>query len=167
MMLVLVRHGLAAPVGELGATTDAERGLSSEGFARTRAMARMIARLLPNPVTILTSPLRRATETAAILAEEFPVLGPPAERSVLTLHGPTEAIVEDAALSSGRGDVVLVGHQPSLVPLASWLLTGGHDLRVDFRKAAALAVEHPGAPRRGDGTLLWFLPPRLAPRMED
>lgn len=165
MLVVLVRHGIASPVGVDGARNDAERGLSPEGVEKTREAARGLAKLFEAPPTVITSPLRRAQETAVLVAQALHA-APPRVNASLTLGGPYEEIVADPALAAPEGDVVLVGHQPSLEALASWLLTGEPDVRIDLKKAAALAIGYPGAPRRGGGTLCWFLPPRVLRGLE-
>lgn len=161
MLVVLVRHGPAAAVDGTVVRTDAERPLSPEGRGRTAEAARGLATLLTQPLTIVTSPLRRAQETAAILAGALPLRGPLVTSEALALGGPYEEIVGEPAVRAAGGDVVLVGHEPSLEALASWLLTGQADLRLQIRKASALAIDHLGPPRRAGGTLAWFLPPRV------
>ncbi|MGE0191365.1 MAG: histidine phosphatase family protein [Planctomycetota bacterium] len=165
MLVVLVRHGIASPVGVEGARSDAERGLSPEGIERTREAARGLATLFDEPPAVVTSPLRRAEETAAIVAQALHA-APPSTSQALALGGPYEEILADPALRQASGSVVLVGHQPSLAALASWLLTGQPDLRIELKKAAALAIGYPGVPRRGGGTLSWSLPPRVLRRLE-
>ncbi|MCA9314626.1 MAG: histidine phosphatase family protein [Planctomycetes bacterium] len=165
MLVVLVRHGIASPVGVDGARSDAERGLSPEGLEKTREAARGLATLLDAPPTVIASPLRRAQETAVVVAQALHA-PPPRTNPALALGGPYEEILADPALAAPKGDVVLVGHQPSLEALASWLLTGEPDVRIEVKKASALAIGYPGVPRRGGGTLCWFLPPRVLRGLE-
>jgi probable phosphoglycerate mutase len=104
--LILVRHAL--PVGGL-----ADPGLSQEGVAQARALADGLARAGVD--ALVTSPLRRARETADILAErlaltpvvvadlrEWARIDPPAAYRVI------EAVAADdpqaLALAQGRYD---------------------------------------------------------------
>jgi phosphohistidine phosphatase len=102
----LLRHAEAEP----SSGDDAARRLTPEGAARFAAIAAALA----EPVTvtrILTSPLVRARETAAILAdatgasvEEEPALAPGASSGQELL-----------ALARSRGaGVALVGHNPEM-----------------------------------------------------
>ena len=165
MLVVLVRHGPATPVGHDGVRTDAERPLSVGGRRRTEEAAAGLATLLPGAVTLLASPLRRAQDTAEVLAGALDVTGSVVTSDALALGGPYEQIGDEPALGRATGSVVLVGHEPSLAGLASWWLTGQADLRIAWRKAGALAIDHPGTPRPGGGTLAWFLPPRVLRRL--
>ena len=122
-MLMLLRHGIAedAAPGE----ADAERRLTGEGKRKLREVAAgMRALKLPVDV-ILTSPLRRARETAEIVAVEHGI----DESAVFTTAALAPAGDRDALFtllgSHTRAEgIVLVGHQPDLGELASVLLVG-------------------------------------------
>ncbi len=101
MRLLIVRHAEAAP-GE----PDELRTLTPRGREQARELAERLRAdgLLPD--AILTSPLRRARETAAALD-----LGPAPEVEERLAPGASPDDVRAAA--RGRGDTVLVvGHQP-------------------------------------------------------
>ncbi len=66
MDLYLVRHATAEDRAETG---DDERALTEEGKAKMIRATRGLAKLKVRPDLILASPLRRARETAEILAE--------------------------------------------------------------------------------------------------
>jgi phosphohistidine phosphatase SixA len=55
----------------------------------------------------------------------------------------------------------VVGHEPSISLIVSWLLTGTEKRIFAFRKGAACLLEFPGEVGGGTGTLLWALSPAL------
>jgi phosphohistidine phosphatase len=122
--LILVRHAEAAP-GE----PDELRPLTSRG----RDQARELGGQLPRPAAVLTSPLLRARETAALLARPHGLEPEPDDRLA---PGATEADV--LAAVEGRGEtVVVVGHQPDCGIVASRLGAG----EVRFPPAGHCVVE--------------------------
>jgi len=97
----LVRHAEAAP-GE----PDALRPLTPAGHDTARALAAVLVR--EHPDVVVTSPLRRARETAAAIAEAAGLEAVPDDGMA---PGATVASLREAV--AGRGaTVVAVGHQP-------------------------------------------------------
>jgi phosphohistidine phosphatase len=156
--LYLVRHGVAAPAGPN--TGDADRALTEEGTRKTVRVAHGLRALNVKPVAILSSPLRRAHETAelmaSILAPKIPVeLYPPLAFG----HEPRD-VVQGLRTHRGAEQLMLVGHQPDIGELTSFLLTGSSNLvHVSFKKAATAAVTVASLPPRSAGVLEWFLTP--------
>ena len=138
-VLYLVRHAIAEA---RGATADADRRLTAEGARRMRRVALGLKRLGVAPELIVSSPLRRAEETAAILvsvlAPDLPIeIYPP-----LAPGNPIAEVISGLRQYRRAHHVILVGHQPSLGELASQLLTGSPSL-----SAAALQERRRGGDR--------------------
>ena len=157
-LLVLVRHAIAED--RQPGKPDAERRLTPEGASKLVRAAKGLKHVEIEPTRVLTSPLRRAVETAALLVE---VLAPKLEAEVCAALAPghhPQSVLE--ALGKGEsGTIVLVGHEPDMGELASWLLTGSAQaVRVPFRKGGAVAIELHDARRKGPGVLRWMLAPR-------
>lgn len=157
-VLYLVRHGIAEnATAEIG---DAERALTAEGRKRMKEIARGFAAIGAAPQLILTSPLKRAKETAEILQA---CAAPEAKLSVYqgldNTRSPEDVI---AHLPHGRArEIALVGHQPSLGELASYLLTGSPALAaLPFKKGGIAAISLASLPPRIPGTLEWFMTPK-------
>jgi phosphohistidine phosphatase len=161
--LLIVRHAIAVERGTPGIPDD-ERRLTPEGKKRFRKAARGLARLVPRPDALLTSPLPRARETAEIAARAW---GRVPVKSVEALQGGDTAALE-AALGSRGNDalVAIVGHEPHLSALLARLLDSRRADRVAFRKGGAALVEVPG-PLTDGGHLLWFLPPKVLRQLAD
>jgi len=158
MKLYLMRHGLALDLAEAGVTSDAERPLSPKGRKKTRQVARGLAALEVAPGVVASSPLRRAQETADIVAEVLetrtdvcPALAPGGD--VKDLIEWLEELAEDSVLA--------VGHMPDLAEMLSYLVSGDARARVEFKKAAVALVQFDGRPRVGAGMLAWLLPPSV------
>ena len=157
-ILFLIRHAIAEEATPT--TTDAERALTAEGRKRMKEIARGLAAIEAVPEIILTSPLRRARETAEIVQA---VTAPEAK---VTIYDPLDnthsAEKMVSTLPHGRArTIALVGHQPSLGELASYLLTGSPALvLLPFKKGGVAAISLASLPPRTPGTLEWFLTPR-------
>jgi len=154
MQLVLIRHARAEERALF--KRDRTRALTEDGRRRMRKAARGLHALLPGLTQIATSPLLRARQTAEIVAAPYagietvslPALTPGvAPRDVLAW---LRTQPQDALLA-------LVGHEPDLGRLASWLLAGRSTGFVQFKKGAAALIEFAGAPAAGKGTLAWLL----------
>ena len=101
-VLYLLRHGEAVPRGEM---EDAARALTAKGERQSVAAGKALAALGAEIDACLTSPKVRAAGTARLACEALPV--EPETTAELT-GGAFDA----TALAAGRGDVLLVGHEP-------------------------------------------------------
>jgi phosphohistidine phosphatase len=113
MDLILWRHCEAEP-GE----PDLGRRLTTKGQKQAERMAQFLERHLPDTCRILVSPADRAQQTAQVLQRKFktvPELGPGA---------PVSAVLAAANWPESREPVLIVGHQPTLGMVASFLLSG-------------------------------------------
>jgi phosphohistidine phosphatase len=113
MDLILWRHCEAEP-GE----PDLGRRLTSKGLKQAERMAQWLDSHLPDTCRVLVSPADRAQQNAVALQRKFktvPELAP----------GATVAEVLAAAnWPDSREPVLIVGHQPTLGAVASFLLSG-------------------------------------------
>jgi phosphohistidine phosphatase len=123
LRLDLVRHGEAVAADEHG---DDARPLSAHGRDTIRRLAERFASEGWRPDAVCSSPLSRARETATILvAAAHPGLEIETLEALTPDHDP-EDVVAALAPRGLRGHVVLVGHQPLLGRLVTWLV-GSHD----------------------------------------
>jgi phosphohistidine phosphatase len=113
MDLVLWRHADAED-----GTPDLARRLTPNGRNQAERAALWLRRSLPPGFEIVSSPARRAQETAQALGMPFaiaPALAPGATVS---------AILETAGWPMRPGCIVLVGHQPDFGRTAALLMCG-------------------------------------------
>ncbi len=156
MLVVLMRHGRAE--GKRPGMRDEERRLTDEGRRGVEAVARLLP--LDEPPVILYSPLRRAAETAEIIAR---VTGGSA-RLDPRLHpddfGP-DALQDILEEYWGGSPLVLVGHNPSMEEAVASLVGGS--IAMEPGAAAVIRAEAPGP---GGGELLALITPTAALRCE-
>jgi len=158
-MLYLFRHGIAEDYADSG--SDADRALTPEGVHRTRLTAAGLAVVARPPARLIASPKLRALQTAEILAERF---GVAVEQEPLIADGtPVQLLEWIGSQASGPGDLMLVGHEPTLSMAVQLLVSGVATGGVEMKKAGCAALELQPGSRRGmpAATLLWLAPPRL------
>lgn len=150
MRIYFLRHGEANWPAWQG--PDSERPLTEKGIAEMQVVAQGIGRLRPDAI-VLTSPLRRAAQTAEILGRVLgtavavePRLAPGFDLPQL------RALIEEYP---GR-DLLLVGHEPDFSSVIA-AVTGG---RVRMAKAGLACVELSFGPDL-IGELQWLVPPKV------
>lgn len=161
--LYLVRHAIAAERGPKY-PDDRLRPLTAEGIKRFKESVRGLKQVAGQLDVILTSPLKRAEDTAALLAAGFDKRVPVQVLDALAPEGKPAVIIEAIGRAAKKhGRIALVGHEPDLGELAMRLL--GARGFVEFRKGAVCAIDLDSATLAGPGTLRWFLPPRVLRRL--
>jgi phosphohistidine phosphatase len=125
-LIYLLRHADAKD----GAGDDAARRLTPKGEGQARTAGEALAAMGAGIDACLTSPKVRAVETARFACE---ALGLEPEVTQELRGGPFDSL----ALAAGRGDVLLVGHEPDFSGEVG-RLTGG---RVKMRKGGLAIVD--------------------------
>jgi phosphohistidine phosphatase len=160
MQVFLVRHAIAHERNRIRWPNDALRPLTTPGIRKFRKAAYGLVGCLPKRVVVLTSPLVRARETAAILSE---ALGSrkPIECNELAAG---ESVHASFALLRKRKEaaLVLVGHEPNLSTFLAAALAGDRaKLKLEFKKGGAACLDFPRRIEPGEASLQWMLPPRV------
>jgi phosphohistidine phosphatase len=156
MQLLVIRHADAGTAESFAASgqDDALRPLSPDGRRKMAEGAKGLHRLVPKMNVLAASPLVRAQQTAAILAERY-------DLPVVTARALRPDSAPSAFLSWLRkqeGDTVaVVGHEPHLGMLVTWLLTGLTESRVPLSKGGACLLEVASPSRKGEAMLQWAL----------
>jgi phosphohistidine phosphatase len=107
---------------------------------------------------LAASPLVRAQETAAIISERYDAM-PVTELAPLAPGGSKQAVLDWLNDQPESATVALVGHEPDLGILASWLLSGRKESFMSLKKGAGCLIELTDRPEAGAGKLVWLLPP--------
>jgi phosphohistidine phosphatase len=157
MILYFLRH---ASAGEhlVNPKKDEKRALDKEGIEQCGYVGRALTALNVQVDTIVSSPLKRCTQTASLVGNELgyegklqidPGLRPGAGladfRKLLDKYSKQEAIL-------------VVGHNPNLSQfLGAVVSDSGCEASMDLKKAAVAKVEM----RRTSGTLQWCLTPKV------
>ena len=160
MWVYLFRHG---PAGERDAERwpdDDRRPLTARGERRTRRAAQVLGGMERRPVQILTSPLDRAAQTAAMIAESMMTSGPVGVAEELAPGHSLQALLTRMQRANAEA-LVLVGHEPDLGRFAGLLLFGDAERAVPLKKAGCCALVFEGPPRAGTAQLRWLWTPRM------
>lgn len=161
MDLYIIRHAIAEDRDSARWPDDADRPLTDRGRDRFRPVAAMLGRIAPEIDVLLGSSFARAWQTAEILAE---VAGWPAPKRCAALElGSSEEMCAAIGEHAGANSVAIVGHEPCLSELVSYLLVGDDDaVELDFKKGAAVLLSLPARPAAGSAMLMWVLTSKLA-----
>jgi phosphohistidine phosphatase len=157
--LFLLRHGIAEDPkpGE----SDAARALTSEGRRKLRAVLEVARHAAVEPSLILSSPLKRAVETAEIAAKTFGYKGEILKTKVLQPESSPEDVWQEIREHRAESSLLIAGHEPLFSSLAAYLL-GAPSARVDFKKGALLKLTVDSFPPVPKAVLDWYLTPKLA-----
>jgi phosphohistidine phosphatase len=161
MEVLILRHAIAFPRDARRWPDDGARPLTAEGVKRARRAAAGVKRIAKRPTLVLTSPLVRARDTAAIFAQaaQWPKA---VECEALSPRGPLEGVLDALRRQGGKAEcVAVVGHQPHLGHLLALCLRG--DARpeaFELKKSAVASLQFEGPPRSGQGVLIALFPPR-------
>ena len=161
MELLVVRHAIAEDREIFAATgrEDALRPLTAAGARKMKRTARGLREILPGIDVVVSSPFTRAAETAEILRREYKLNQVETAREL----EPGTSLV-DVVTRLGRFDqgvVAVVGHEPQLGRLVSYLVTGSERSGVELKKGGACLIEFEDKPSAGSGRLAWAIPPGI------
>ena len=161
MNLYLLRHGIAVEWGTLGLARDADRGLTPKGERRLSQMTHAMEALNLSFGIILTSPYRRAKQTAEIVAEAFGTRDQLKLLDSLTPEGDPKRLIEYInRLCPPAESVLLVGHEPYLGNLIARLVSGSASFPVALKKGGLCKLTAPSLKLGHCATLEWLLTPK-------
>ena len=153
--LYLIRH---ADAGDPEAWTGSDdvRPLSGKGEKQAKRLGRFLAELGFRPDAVITSPKTRARQTAEIVADSLGVEIAIDER----LAGGVDVVAIEAILfDAGEPErPVLVGHDPDLSELTSWIAGAGP---IALKKGSLVRIDTIRPISQASGTLRWLVPPDL------
>ena len=156
MQIYLLRHGIAEDAKPGG--PDTERPLTGEGRDRLRRVLKRARTADLDPSLILSSPYRRAVETAEVAAE---VLGYKGEivrtRALVPEASPSDAWEEIRSRKDERA-ILLASHEPLMSSMAAFLLDSPA-LRLEMKKAALVRIDCERFGPKAAGVLKWMLTP--------
>jgi len=154
MQLFAIRHAVAEDVG--AHIADSERQLTDAGRTKLRQVVRGLRSLDVRFDRVLTSPWKRATQTARQLA---PIAGGEPIVTELLTHTPRAELL--ALIAERNETTAVVGHEPWLGELTAWLLFGDtkHGDALLIKKSGVLWLEGSAVP--GGMQLRAAIPPKL------
>lgn len=152
MELIVIRHGIAEDHSP--GLADQSRRLTPKGVRKFARVARGLGRLDLRLNLLLHSPMLRAVETAELLVD---LLDGESRVTSLLARAPSEELL--AAFGAER--VAVVGHEPWLGELCSWLVTGDRRFAAGFAFDKGGVAWLSGTPSPGRMRLKAWLPPRI------
>ncbi len=160
-ILYVLRHGIAVKRANAIYPLDSDRPLTPKGVKKIRRIASGMRRLNVDFDVILTSPYRRALETAFLVGREYglgeAIQSMPALKPEVL---PEELIrVLQDRYASCR-NLLLVGHEPQLSALISTLTSGSAGVRPVLKKGGLCKLQVDKLVAGKCATLLWLLTPR-------
>jgi phosphohistidine phosphatase len=157
MIVYFLRH---ANAGERLASPkkDEKRGLDKEGIEQCGYVGRALAALDAQVDAMISSPLKRATQTASLVGNEMGFEGKlqiePALRPQATFADFRKVLDKYAKLEA----IMVVGHNPNLSEFLGRVVSPtGCEAAMELRKGAVAKVEL----RRNSGSLSWCLTPKI------
>jgi phosphohistidine phosphatase len=151
MQLFVIRHGIAEDAGP--DQVDADRALTKDGKKKLKQVVRGMRAVGWKLDRVVSSPWRRAMQTAAVVSKHEPIVTDllttsPRSDLLYVLNRPGEA-------------VGVVGHEPWLSELVAWLVLGDsrHGDIFELKKSSVALLDGEVVP--GGMTLHGLLPPRV------
>jgi phosphohistidine phosphatase len=157
--LYLLRHGIAEDRSATG--RDADRELTEEGRAKLHRVLKRAATAGVEPSLIISSPYKRAVETAEIAASELKYKGELLLKGALTPDSSPPSIWSEIREHRDEPSILLAGHEPLFSATVAWLLGSTHAM-VEFKKAALVRIDIHTFGAQPQGILQWMLTPKLA-----
>lgn len=165
MILYFLRHAIAKDKSHWN-KPDSDRPLTSQGVHKMRKTAKGFKHLDLDPDWVLSSPFRRAYDTAVIAADALKIKKKLKVVEDLSSQGSPEQLIRHLARDYRATDtLLLVGHEPYLSKLISVLIGASGPLGLEFKKGGLCRLEA-GPLRYGRcATLTWWVPPKLLKRL--
>jgi phosphohistidine phosphatase len=161
MNLYIVRHAIAEERGTPGYEDDSARPLTDAGSKKMKKIAKGLYRLGIELDLILTSPYVRARDTAKILGDRFDRMDKIFFSDNLIPPGNFESLIFEIHEKYDVPNIALVGHEPMLSSLVSWMMTGDTEARLTMKKGGVANLSSNSLYQDGHATLEWLLTPAL------
>jgi len=163
MILYFLRHA-SAGTHLVNPKKDEKRALDKEGIEQCGYLGRALIALDVQVDLIISSPLKRCTQTASLVGNELGYEG----KLQLDLALRPEASLGDfrklLEKYARQESIMVVGHNPNLSQfLGSVISDSGCEASAELKKGAVAKVEM----RRTSGTLQWCLTPKILRTLHD
>lgn len=157
MEVYIVRHAIAVPRDTPG-FSGMDRPLTEEGREKMISAAKGIAAIVGKVDVILTSPLKRAHETALLVAQALDRKDKVQVFKPLKPETPLKVLLESLAHYNHADRLMVVGHEPNLSFFASALI-GAKRSAIILKKGGFCSIEVKGFPPKDPGVLQALLTP--------
>ena len=159
MEIYILRHGAAEEATQ--GMRDADRALTPDGAAKLQSVLRRARGAGAEPSIILTSPLRRARETAEIAAKSLRGESTLVESRALAPESSPPEVWEEIRTHKTEAQLMIVGHEPLFSAVYAYLL-GAPAVQIDVKKGSLGRIDVDRLAGQPRGVLRWLLYPKLA-----
>src|SRR5882672_2266890 len=157
MFIYFLRHASAGQ-RVTNVKKDEKRGLDKDGIEQCGYVGRALAGLGVHVEVIISSPLKRSTQTAALVGNE---MGHEGKLQIEAALRPQAAFADFRKLldkHARQEAIMVVGHNPNLSEFLGRIVSAaGCEAAVELRKGAVAKVEL----ERTSGSLQWCLTPKI------
>ena len=163
MLIYFLRHASAGSK-RVNPASDEKRPLDKDGVVQCRYIGTLLSSMDVHVDAIISSPLKRATQTASLVGNE---IGFDGKLQISDALRPDATIDDFRALlrSCERHEsIMVVGHNPTLTEFISQIVTGGGSKKsVELKKGGVARVDYSGK----RAVLNWSITPRIARSLYD
>jgi phosphohistidine phosphatase len=157
MFVYFLRHASAGQQVS-SAKKDEKRGLDKDGIEQCGYIGRALAALGVQVDIILSSPLKRSSQTAALVGNEMGHEGKLVLEAALRPDASFADFQKLLAKYARQDSLLLVGHNPNLSEFLGRVISdSGCEATIELKKGAVAKVEM----RRNSGSLSWCITPRI------
>lgn len=163
MQLIVIRHAVAEDKEAFARTgkDDRLRPLTKSGKREMELVAQGLKVAAPEIDVLATSPLVRAKQTTAIVAKAYGIEDLVELEALAPEASPNALLKWLREHDEARGPVAVVGHEPHLSTLVTWLLTAQSEPCIVLKKGGACRIDFASRPAGGGGELRWLMTPAL------
>jgi len=157
MFLYFLRHASAGQQLN-NPKKDEKRGLDQDGIQQCGYIGRALAALGVQVEIILSSPLKRSTQTAALVGNEMGHEGKLMLENALRPEASFADFQKMLQKYARQDSIMVVGHNPNLRDFLGRVISErGCEAMIELKKGAVAKVEM----RRSSGSLSWCITPRI------
>ena len=157
MFIYFLRHASAGQAVS-NAKKDEKRGLDKDGIEQCGYIGRALTALGVQVDVIVSSPLKRSTQTAALVGNEIGHEGKLVLEAALRPEGAFADFQKLLQKYSRQEAILLIGHNPNLREFLGRIISGsGCEADIELKKGAVAKVEM----RRNTASLSWCITPRI------
>lgn len=160
MELIILRHGEAGKRTS-AASRDFERSLTVSGKAEVEDVAKSLDDLKLKCDVIASSPLKRAFETAEVVAKRLKKQKALEIWDELRPESDFRDLYKRLAKQKHESCIMLVGHEPYLSTMIADVIGAGKNSRIALKKAGVAKLEVTALNSSPSAELRWLLTPRL------
>jgi phosphohistidine phosphatase len=158
MNLFILRHGKAEKSSD--GIPDAARALTRDGKEEVKKVAKWLKRNKIGFDAIASSPLKRARETAKIVASVLDQKDRLVVWDELAPGGDLDTVCYHASGYGENASVIVIGHEPGLSMLISKITGDTREGTFGLAKAGLAKIRNFSYTRRPSGNIQWLLTPK-------